>query len=76
LWIANSQTTIVVNFHQDFMDSKQSNIFKGQMDRGLIYWPNQSGETRLPNQEEEQDEEEENGTAHIYVKNKFRKGTS
>ncbi len=45
------------------------------MDRVLIFCTNHSGETQLSNQEEDE-EKEENGTAHIYVKNKFRKGTS
>jgi len=28
--------------------------YQGQMDRGLFYWPNLSGETRLSNKEEEE----------------------
>ncbi len=37
--IANNQRTIIFNFHQDLMASTHSNVFQGQKDGGLIYWP-------------------------------------
>jgi len=45
-------STIVINFHQDFMVSTYSDFFQGQIDRGLIYWRVQSGKIRLSNQDE------------------------
>ncbi len=42
---------IKVNFHQDFVASMHRDLFQGQMDRGLFYWPNLSGETQLSNKE-------------------------
>jgi hypothetical protein len=42
--IANNQRNSVIIFHQDFVASTQSDFFQGQMDRGLVYKPNRSGE--------------------------------
>ncbi len=55
LYIASNQFTIVISFHQIFMASTHSDFFQGRADRGLIYWPNHSGETWLTNQEEEEE---------------------
>jgi hypothetical protein len=42
-----------VTFDQYFMASTHSFFFRGQVDRGLIYLPNHSGETQLNKQEED-----------------------
>ncbi len=49
------EQNIVINFHQDFVDSIHSDFFQGQTDRGLYYWPNQyhSVESQLSKQEQE-----------------------
>ncbi len=48
--------TIVVNFHQDFVDSMYYVIFQ-RIDRDRqIYWPRHTGETWLSKQEEEEAE--------------------
>jgi hypothetical protein len=49
--------TIVANFNQDFGANRHSNLFQGQTNRILIYWPNHTGETRLSKQEEAEEEE-------------------
>ncbi len=38
------------------MARTRSDVFQGQLDRGLIYWPNHSMETRLSKEEEEEEE--------------------
>ncbi len=38
---------VYANYHQDFMARMHSDFLQGQTDRGLIYWPSHSGETRL-----------------------------
>jgi hypothetical protein len=43
---------IQVNYHQGFLASTHSNFFQGQTDRGLLYWSNHCGETRLFKQED------------------------
>ncbi len=48
LLIVNNQRTIVINFHQDFMTSMHSNFFQGQVNRGLTYWPNNTGKIGYP----------------------------
>jgi hypothetical protein len=35
-----------------------SDFFHGQIGKGLFYWPNHSGETRLSKQEKEEEERE------------------
>jgi hypothetical protein len=47
-----------VTFDQYFMASTHADFFQGQVDRGLIYWPNHSEETQLNKQEEDADGEQ------------------
>jgi hypothetical protein len=54
LWITSAQHTIAINLHKDFMTSMSSGFFHEQMDIGLTYWPNHSGETQMSKQEEEE----------------------
>ncbi len=46
------QQNIAINFHQDFTASMHYDFYLEQMDRGLLYWPDHSGETQLFKQEE------------------------
>jgi len=45
LQITNNQQNIVVDFHQDFEARTHVNFVWGQVDRGLLYWLNHSGNT-------------------------------
>ncbi len=38
-----------LNIFQDFVASTHSDFFRGEMDRGLFYWPNHSGKLSSPN---------------------------
>ncbi len=44
-----TMSEIKVNFHHDIVTSMHRDFFRGQMDRGLFYWPNLTGETWLSN---------------------------
>jgi hypothetical protein len=44
LWLGNNQRTIVIDFHQDFVDSTHSDFFQVQTDGDLIQRPNYSVE--------------------------------
>ncbi len=39
-----------VNYYLDFKASMHSNLFQGQMDRDLLYGPNNYGETCMSKQ--------------------------
>ncbi len=51
--LVDGQQSVIytVTFDQYFMASTHSFSFQGQVDRGLIYGPNHSGETQLNKQE-------------------------
>jgi hypothetical protein len=49
LRITDNQSTLVLNFHQDFRACTHSNLFQRQTVKGLIYRPDQYGETWLFN---------------------------
>jgi hypothetical protein len=49
LWITDNQSTLVLNFHQDFRACTHSDFLKGQTAKGLIYRPDLFRETQLSN---------------------------
>jgi hypothetical protein len=48
----NNAIVCVVNFHRDFVVGTHRDLFKGQTNRGLTYWPNNSEDTPLVKREE------------------------
>ncbi len=49
LQITDNQSTLVLNFHQDFRACTHSDFFQGQTAKALIYRPDHFRETQLSN---------------------------